>query len=109
MLLRIEPNPFILGLIGICTTPRFYALVTEFMSERDLFSFLISDEVAVEKWETRFTFAKQIARGMLHLHDNHPPVIHYDLNATNVLVRRIPGENQNQFICKVDKNPILII
>ena len=101
VLLQIEPNPFVLGLIGLCAVPRFYALVTEFMSERDLFSFLMSDEVAVEKWETRVTFAKQIARGMLHLHENNPPVIHHNLKATNVLVRRISDENKNQFICKV--------
>ena len=102
VLLRIEPNPFILGLIGLCAVPRFYALVTEFVSGGNLSSILTSDEEAIEKWETRVTFAKQIAKGMLHLHGNHPPVIHYDLKAENVLVERIPDEREDQFICKVD-------
>ena len=102
VLLRIEPNPFILGLIGLCAVPRFYALVTEFVSGGNLSSILTSDEEAVEKWETRVTFAEQIAKGMLHLHGNHPPVIHYDLKAQNVLVEIIPSREEAKFICKVD-------
>ncbi|XP_065845649.1 uncharacterized protein [Oscarella lobularis] len=101
VLLRIEPNPFIVRLIGVCTAHRFHALVTEFVSGGDLSCLLKSDEEAIEKWETRVTFAKQIAKGMLHLHGNHPPVIHYDLKAENVLVERIPDEREDQFICKV--------
>ena len=104
MLFGIKPNPFILGLIGVCAVPRFYALVTEFVSGGNLSSFLksVEQKEAVEKWETRVTFAKQIARGMLHLHGNHPPVIHYDLKAQNVLVEIIPSTKEAQFICKVD-------
>ena len=102
VLLRIEPNPFVLGLIGLCAVPGFYALVTEFVSGGNLSSILASAEETIEKWETRVSFAKQIARGMLHLHDNNPPVIHYDLKAENVLVERIPDEREDQFICKVD-------
>ena len=102
VVLRIEPNPFIVRLIGVCTAHRFHALVTEFVSGGDLSCLLKSDEEAIEKWETRVTFAKQIAKGMLHLHSNLPPVIHYDLKAENVLVERIPDEIGNKFICKVD-------
>ena len=99
---ELNRNPFILGLIGLCAVPRFYALVTEFVSGGNLSSILTSDEEAIEKWETRVTFAKQIAKGMLHLHGNHPPVIHYDLKAENVLVERILDERKDHFICKVD-------
>ena len=104
ILLQIDPNPFILRLIGLCAVPKFYALVTEFVSGGDLFSLLQSDEyrAEVEKWETRLSFAKQIARGMLHLHSNQPPVIHYDLKAQNVLVECIRHSESVQFICKVD-------
>ena len=104
MLFGIKPNPFILRLIGFCAVPRFYALVTEFISGGNLSDFLKSDkhEEAVEKWKTRVSFAMQIAVGMLHLHSNHPPVIHYDLKAQNVLVKIFPGREEAKFICKVD-------
>ena len=104
MLLRIEPNSFILGLIGFCAVPIFHALVTEFISEGNLSDLLTSGFETVKKWETRVAFAKQIARGMHHLHDSNPPVIHNNLKAKNVLVERIRDEKEVQFICKVDKN-----
>ena len=104
MLLRIEPNPFIVRLIGLCAIPTFYALVTEFVSGGNLSDFLKSVEhkEAITKWETRVAFATQIAEGMLHLHSKHPPVIHHDLKAPNVLVEIIPSREEAKFICKVD-------
>ena len=104
VLLQIDPNPFILGLIGLCDIPTFYALVTEFVSGGDLCSFLQSDAFRpeVEKWETRVNFSEQIARGMLHLHSNRPPVIHNNLTARNVLVQITQYHDDIQFICKVN-------
>ena len=104
ILLQIDENPFILRLIGFCAVPTFYALVTEFVSGGDLSSLLESHEhrAEVDKWETRIKFAKQIARGMLHLHSNQPPVMHYNLKAQNVLVECIQYNDGVQFICKVD-------
>ena len=104
ILLRIVSNPFILRLIGLCAVPTFYALVTEFVSGGDLSSLLKSDEhrAAVDKWETRVKFAKQIARGMLHLHSNQPSVIHHDLKAQNVLVECTQYNDGVHFTCKVD-------
>ena len=58
-------------------------------------------EAEVEKWETRVKFARQIARGKLHLHSNQPPVIHHDLKAQNVLVECTQLNDGVQFICKV--------
>ena len=103
VLFGIKPNPFILRPIGVCAVPRFYALVTDFVTGGNLSSFLnkVEYKEAVEKWETQVTFSKQIAEGMLHLHGNHPPVIHYDLKAQNVLVEIIPSIKEVQFICKV--------
>ena len=102
VLLRIKPNPFILGLIGLCAVPRHYALVTEFISGGSLSSLLKSREhkEAVDQWGIRITFAKQIAEGMLHLHYNHPSVIHQDLKSQNVLVDIVRGR-KDPFICKV--------
>ena len=102
VLFCIKPNPFILGLIGFCTVTRYYALVTEFVSGGDLSSVLRSSKhkEAVEKWQTRILFARQIAQGMLHLHCSSPPVIHYDLKAQNVLVDIVSGR-KDSFTCKV--------
>ena len=77
--------------------------MTEFVSGGDLSSVLQSDkyEAEVEKWETRVKFARQIARGMLHLHSHQPPIIHHDLKAQNVLVECTQLNDGVQFICKV--------
>ena len=103
ILLQSIPNPFLLRLIGLCAIPTFYALVTEFVSGGNLSSILKSDEykAEVEKWETRVKFAKQIAEEMRHLHCSHPPVIHSNLKAQNVLVELIEYNDGAQFTCKV--------
>ena len=49
--------------------------------------------------EVRITISKQIAIGMVHLHYNRPPLIHYDLKSDNVLVE----EKDDGFICKVSR------
>ncbi|XP_065846025.1 uncharacterized protein [Oscarella lobularis] len=87
ILLRIKANDNVVSLIGLCAVPRHYALVTEFVSGGSLHSLLKSaeHEEIVQKWQSRIAFAKQIAEGMLHLHYNHPSVIHQDLKAHNVL------------------------
>ncbi|XP_065846027.1 uncharacterized protein [Oscarella lobularis] len=100
--LRIKPHDNVLRLIGLCNAPRHYALVTELVSGRSLYSLLKSPEhkETVDKWQTRIAFAKQIAEGMLHLHYNCPSVIHKNLTATNVLINIIP-HRIFPFICKV--------
>ena len=103
ILLQIKAHDNVLSLIGLCAAPRHYALVTEFVSGGSLRSLLTSPEhkEVVEKWQSRIKFAKQIADGMLHLHYNHPSVIHQDLKAQNVLVNILPNLIF-PFICKVD-------
>ncbi|XP_065829581.1 uncharacterized protein [Oscarella lobularis] len=86
ILLSIKRHPHILSLIGICTSPRCYALVMEYMSGGDLFQVLTSaDDHGIELWENRLGIANQIALGMSHLHKNEPTVIHLDLKSNNVL------------------------
>ena len=103
ILLRIKANDNVLSLIGLCTVPRHYALVTEFVIGGCLHSLLesASHKELVEKWQSRIAFAKQIAQGMLHLHYNHPSVIHHNLKAHNVLVNILPNLIF-PFICKVN-------
>ena len=102
VLLQIKPHDNVLCFIGLCAVPRHFALVTEFVNGGSLSSALQSPdhEEAVNKWQTRIAFAKQIAQGMLHLHYNHPSVIHQDLKSQNVLVNIVPKQIF-PFICKV--------
>ena len=44
----IEPHPHVLRLIGVCTSPRHFAVVTEFVSGGNLHSLLISGDEAIE-------------------------------------------------------------
>ena len=60
---------------------------------------LSSDDAAIQRMEVRITIAKQIAIGMVHLHYNRPPIIHYDLKAGNILVER----KGDDFICKASR------
>ena len=102
VLLHIKAHDNVLSLVGLCAVPRHYALVTEFVNGGSLSSLLKSSkhEEAVNRWQTRIAFAKQIAEGMLHLHYNQPTVIHCDLKTQNVLVNIRPNLI-NPFICKV--------
>ncbi|XP_065829544.1 uncharacterized protein [Oscarella lobularis] len=102
ILLSIKPHPHILSLIGICTSPRCYALVMEYISGGDLFQVLTSaDDNSIELWENRLDIANQIALGMSHLHKNEPTVIHLDLKSNNVLIKKITREGRTIYICKI--------
>ncbi|XP_065845490.1 probable serine/threonine-protein kinase DDB_G0271682 [Oscarella lobularis] len=97
ILLRIAPHRFIINLIGRCTNVGHYALITAFVNGGDLHDLLSSDDAAIQRMEVRISIAKQIAIGMVHLHYNRPPIIHYDLKAVNILVEK----KGNDFICKI--------
>ena len=84
-------------MIGLCTDVRHYALITAFVSGGDLHELLSSDDAMIEKMEVRISIARQIAIGMVHLHYNRPPVVHYDLKSVNILFDR----KGDDFICKV--------
>ena len=104
VLLRIEPHRHVLRLIGVCASPRYSALVTEYISGGNLWSLLKSDDEATRGWDTRIVIARQIALGMAHLHYNYPPVIHLDLKPQNVLVERV-GKT---VVCKVRQSVIVL-
>ena len=68
------------------------------MNGSDLHDLLSSDDAAIQRMDVRISIAKQIAIGMVHLHYNCPPIIHYDLKAVNILV----DKKGDDFICKVN-------
>ncbi|XP_065841442.1 uncharacterized protein [Oscarella lobularis] len=97
ILLRIPPHRFIINLIGRCTNVGHYALITAFVNGGNLHEILSSDDAAIQRMEVRISIAKQIAIGMVHLHYNRPPIIHYDLKAVNILVEK----KGDDLICKI--------
>eukprot|EP00118_Oscarella_pearsei_P010478 m.64538 g.64538 ORF g.64538 m.64538 type:complete len:655 (+) comp35260_c0_seq3:197-2161(+) len=101
ILLGIKPNPHIVKFIGICDSPRCYALLMEFVSGGDLMQLLTSSNPEVDKWENRLDLARQVALGMMHLHDNSPPVIHLDLKPRNVLIEEVKQVKETPFRCKI--------
>ncbi|XP_065846679.1 probable serine/threonine-protein kinase drkC isoform X2 [Oscarella lobularis] len=102
ILLRIKPHPHILSLIGISASPRFYALVMEYIGDGDLFQVLTStDDRSIELWDNRLDIANQIALGMSHLHKNEPTIIHLDLKSNNVLVNKKTRGGRTIYICKI--------
>eukprot|EP00118_Oscarella_pearsei_P008460 m.43660 g.43660 ORF g.43660 m.43660 type:complete len:655 (+) comp33462_c0_seq5:190-2154(+) len=102
ILMRIKPHFHIVKLIGICDTPRCYALLMEFASGGDLTQLLMKPEhdPRVERWLNRLDISHQVASGMAHLHKNFPPVIHLDLKSNNVLIDVFSRERR-PFICKI--------
>eukprot|EP00118_Oscarella_pearsei_P011870 m.83081 g.83081 ORF g.83081 m.83081 type:complete len:1379 (+) comp36330_c0_seq5:480-4616(+) len=100
ILLGIKPHPNIVKFIGVCNSPRFFALLMEFVSGGDLAGLLASSYPEVEKWENRLDISNQIAMGMAHLHGNSPPVIHLDLKSRNVLIEK-KADRRRPFLCKI--------
>ena len=73
------------------------------MSGYNLHELLSSDDETIQRMEVRISIAKQIAIGMVHLHYNRPPVIHYDLKSDNVLVEK----KGDDVVCKASFHRLL--
>eukprot|EP00118_Oscarella_pearsei_P013276 m.104578 g.104578 ORF g.104578 m.104578 type:complete len:504 (+) comp37205_c0_seq9:598-2109(+) len=94
--LRIGDHPNIARFIGICRCPTFSALLLEHFSE-DLYSLLSKNDPDAELFGNCLDIARQVARGMAHLHKMQ--VCRIDLKPANVLVRRRRGPFR--FLCKI--------
>jgi hypothetical protein len=82
-MVALRPHVNVVQLLGICLEP--LAIVTEFMEEGSLHSFLMdkekTPEIEIDKVKKA---ARGIAAGMLHLHSED--IVHRDLAARNVLI-----------------------
>jgi serine/threonine protein kinase len=59
--------------------------VTEFMDRGNLSDVLRADMDL--SWKIKLNMARDVARGVLHLHTHVPPIVHRDLKSLNLLVR----------------------
>ena len=76
-------HPNIVQLYGISTDePQHYSMVMELMPNGSLYQVLRNGQPL--SWEIRFHIAKDIASGLIHLHEQE--ILHCDLKSMNVLL-----------------------
>ncbi|KAK4589450.1 hypothetical protein RGQ29_020146 [Quercus rubra] len=82
-LLQKIRHPNVVQFLGAVTQSSPMMIVTEYLPKGDLRAFL--KKKGALKPTTAVTFALDIARGMNYLHENKPPIIHRDLEPSNIL------------------------
>jgi serine/threonine protein kinase len=93
---KIRHHPSLVTLIGIAEYQNEYYIINEFCNGATLFDFLHESNHTISM-KVKLSIAKQIARGMLFLHTNDPPIIHRDLKSLNILlVNKYNGEDNPQ-------------
>ncbi|KAJ8747126.1 hypothetical protein K2173_001683 [Erythroxylum novogranatense] len=74
-------------LMGWCRRRDDFLLVYDFMANGSLDKFLFDEPKVVLNWEQRFKIIKDVASGLLYLHEGYEQVvIHRDIKASNVLL-----------------------
>ncbi|KAG6697433.1 hypothetical protein I3842_09G198500 [Carya illinoinensis] len=74
-------------LLGWCRRRGDLLLVYDFMANGSLDKFLFDEPITVLNWEQRFKIIKDVASGLLYLHEGYEQVvIHRDIKASNVLL-----------------------
>ncbi|KAG6643250.1 hypothetical protein I3843_09G192700 [Carya illinoinensis] len=74
-------------LLGWCRRGGDLLLVYDFMVNGSLEKFLFDEPITVLNWEQRFKIIKDVASGLLYLHEGYEQVvIHRDIKASNVLL-----------------------
>lgn len=77
---RIRHHPQLVTLIGVSEHDKYFYIINEYCNGSTLFDLLHESQDRLP-WPCRINIAKQIAKGMLFLHTNDPPIIHRDLKS----------------------------
>ena len=75
----------VIHLCGACLDPGHYSLVMEYMPKGSLYKVLHNSSEPLP-WPQRWQIAYDVARGILHLHQHNPEILHRDLKSLNVLL-----------------------
>jgi serine/threonine protein kinase len=81
---KVRHHPQLVTLIGVAQHQNYYYIINEYCHGATLFDILHESKLPLP-WKTRISIAKQIAKGMLFLHTNEPPIIHRDLKSLKYL------------------------
>ncbi|GLT37499.1 hypothetical protein SLA2020_118120 [Shorea laevis] len=74
-------------LLGWCRRGKDLLIVYDFMANGSLDKFLFDEPKIVLNWEQRYNIIKDVASGLLYLHEGYEQVvIHRDVKASNVLL-----------------------
>ena len=89
---KIRHHPQLVTLIGVCQHQKYLYIINQYCNgvrliiiQSTLFD-LLHEENDPIPWNTRISMAKQIAKGMVFLHTNYPPIIHRDLKSLKQLL-----------------------
>eukprot|EP01089_Gocevia_fonbrunei_P017746 TRINITY_DN5845_c0_g2_i1.p1 TRINITY_DN5845_c0_g2~~TRINITY_DN5845_c0_g2_i1.p1 ORF type:complete len:249 (+),score=57.58 TRINITY_DN5845_c0_g2_i1:63-749(+) len=108
---QLQTSPYIVHFIGIVRNPPLsslsspsiwgelgLALATEYMPAGSLYDLLRNvglskNNKQILTWRLRIRMAIEVAKGIWSMHKQSPPIIHRDLKTLNVLLTRLPNEN----------------
>lgn len=91
-------HPNLVLFMGACKIPQMI-IVSEFCAGGSLFSLLHESKNIQLSWKQRLKILRDVARGMLYLHEASTPILHRDLKSLNVLlVKEVTGPNDGIFI-----------
>ncbi|KVH99751.1 Protein kinase, ATP binding site-containing protein [Cynara cardunculus var. scolymus] len=78
-------HPNILVLIGAVISPQPLGIVTELLPRGSLFQMLHPNPSQLN-WRIRLGMAVDVAKGMSYLHHRKPPIVHRELNSSNLFI-----------------------
>lgn len=91
-------HPNLILFMGACQAPQMI-IVSEFCAGGSLFTLLHESKNIVISWKQKLKMIKDVARGMLYLHEATNPILHRDLKSLNLLlVKQVTGPNDSVFI-----------
>ena len=91
-------HPNLVLFMGACKVPQMI-IVSEFCEGGSLFSLLHEKKNIAISWKQKLKVLKDVARGMLYLHEAPSPILHRDLKSLNLLlVKPVTGPNDDIFI-----------
>ena len=80
-LVKLKAHTNLVSLIGIGQQGEDFYIVTDYCAGGTLFDLLHRNKQIALSWAQRLKICKDIAQGMVYLHQINPPIIHRDLKS----------------------------
>ncbi|KAH8582577.1 Tyrosine kinase-like [Cryptosporidium sp. chipmunk genotype I] len=80
---RLLRHPNICSYIGVCLEPGFYAIITEYLANGNLFELLYENKVVVSASD-RLKISRQLCDAVNFIHNNN--MIHRDIKTANIIL-----------------------